>query len=315
MRFLVCSPNYSKKWNCVHEVFKQDLFKEQDAVFFGPGYPLWEDNKKYSALQLMQQFSADILFVFHSKYVRHWLTDIEFVKTSVCYQVDYYPERLNEQWRNDYIIFNKFNLTVFPNRFMIDQFRKMNEGRKIPLTLYLPFGINPDLVASLENEIERDIDISCIMSINKNEYPNRQIIFDTLRKSRIPNAFLHKLTQSSEALPLEVYINTLQRTKIAVHSCDKYRSTALKCFEVLGCRALLLTDTATDFDYLGFKDGTNYISYDVGQLKSLPKQIERILLDKERLQLIANNGLEFVVRNHTNKHRALKLWSFIKGAL
>jgi spore maturation protein CgeB len=83
----------------------------------------------------------------------------------------------------------------------------------------------------------------------------------------------------------------------------------------LGCGALLLTDTATDFDYLGFKDGVNYISYDVGQLKSLPKQIERILIDKEKLQSVASEGLDFVTRSHTNQHRALKLWSFIKGAL
>ena len=314
MRFLVCSPNYSKKWNCVHEIFKQDLFIDQDAVFFGPGYPLWEDNKKYSALQLMQQFSADILFVFHSKYVRHWLTDIEFVKTSVCYQVDYYPERENEKWRNDYIIFNKFNLTVFPNRFMIDQFRKMNEGKNLPLTLYLPFGVNTELFKP-DPSVDRHIDLAAIMSFNKAEYPNRQILFDSLRKSLIANSFLHKITHSAEAFSLDFYINTLQRAKIVVHSCDKYRSTALKCFEVLGCGALLLTDTATDFDYLGFKDGVNYISYDVDHLKSLPKQIERILRDKEKLQLIANNGLDFVVKNHTNHHRALKLWSFIKGAL
>ena len=122
MRCLVCSSNYVARWNSVHEIFKQDLFENQDVVFFGPGYPLWEDNKKYSAVQLVQKFSADILFVFHSKYVRHWLTDVELVKTSVCYQVDYYPEREHEQWRNEYLLLNKFNLTIFPNRFMIDQF-------------------------------------------------------------------------------------------------------------------------------------------------------------------------------------------------
>ena len=314
MRFLVCSPNYAARWNCVHEIFKQDLFEGQDVVFFGPGYPLWEDGKIYSALQLMQQFSADILFVFHSKYARHWLTDIEFVKTSVCYQVDYYPERLNEQWRNDYIIFNKFNLTIFPNRFMIDQFRKMNEGKNLPLTLYLPFGVNIELFKP-DPAIERRIDLAAIMSFNTSEYPNRQILFDSLRKSLIPNSLLHKITHCSEAFSLDFYIHTLQQAKIAVHSCDRYKSTALKCFEVLGCGALLLADTATDVAYFGGKDGINYINYDVDHLRGLPKQIKRILQDKDKLQLIANNGLDFVKKNHTNQHRALKLWSFIKGAL
>ena len=314
MRYLVCSPDYSARWNSVHEIFKQDLFESQDVVFFGPGYPLWEDNKTYSAVQLLQKFSADILFVFHSKYVRHWLTGIELVKTSVCYQVDYYPEREHEQWRNEYLLLNKFNLTIFPNRFMIDQFRAINYGRKLPLTLYLPFGVNTELF-KLDPEVERRLDIAAIMSFNKVEYPNRKIIFDTLRKSLISNAFLHKITCSSEAFSLDFYIKALQQAKIALHSCDRYKSTALKCFEVLGCGALLLTDTATDFDYLGFRDGVNYINYDVDVIKKLPKQIAKILKDKDKLQLIAENGNQFVNQNHTNQHRALKLWSFIKGAL
>lgn len=314
MRCLVCSPNYTKKWNSVHEIYKQDLFEDQDVVFFGPGYPLWEDNKIYSALNLMKQFSADILFVFHSKYVRHWLTDIEFVKNSVCYQVDYYPEREHEQWRNDYLLLNKFNLTIFPNRFMIDQFRAMNSERELPFTLYLPFGINIEIFKP-DLEVEKSMDIACIMSFNKKEYPNRQIIFDTIRKSLMSRSFLHKITHSSEAFHLDFYIHTLQQAKIGIHSCDRYRSTALKCFEILGCGALLFTDAATDFDHLGFRNGVNYIEYSVDQIRSIPKQLERILKDTDKLQLIANNGIDFVQQNHTNKHRALKLWSFIKGAL
>jgi hypothetical protein len=284
------------------------------VVFFGPGYPFWEDDKIYSALNLMKQFSADILFVFHSKYVRHWLTDVEFVKNSVCYQVDYYPEREHEQWRNDYLLLNKFNLTIFPNRFMIDQFRRINVDRKLPLTLYLPFGINTDLFSNGTGR-ERTIDVSCIMSFNKVEYPNRKRLFDTMRKALIPNAFLHKINQSLDALHLDVYIEALRQSKIAVHSCDKYKSTALKCFEILGCGAALFTDVATDFDYLGFRAGVNYIEYNVDHIKNIPKQIDRILQDEDKLQSIANSGHQFVNQNHTNKHRALKLWTFINGAL
>lgn len=314
MRCLVVSPNYSSRWNSVHETFKQDLFEGQDVVFFGPGYSLWEDNKIYSALQLMQQFSADILFVFHSKYVRHWLKDIEFVKTSVCYQVDYYPEREHEQWRNDYLILNRFNLVAFPNRFMIDQFRRMNTGRELPLTLYLPFGINTDIFKA-DFTKKKSVDVSCIMSFNKIEYPNRQILFDVIRKSLFPNTLLHKITKSSEAFSLDFYIHTLQQSKIGIHSCDRYRSTALKCFEILGCGALLFTDAAIDFDYLGFKNGINYIEYDPDYIKKVPKQLTCILQDKDRLQSIVKEGNQFVNQNHTNQHRALKLWSFIKGAL
>jgi hypothetical protein len=313
MRYLVLSPNYSRRWNSVHEVFKQDLFDGKDVVFFGPGYPLWED-RTYSAVDLMHKFEADVLFIFHSKWTRTWLTDIHLVKNSINYQVDYYPTRDNEAWRNDYLIFNDFNIVIFPNRFMIDQFLAMNKGRKLPMTLYLPFGVNTDLFKP-DSSVEKSIDISGIMSCNAKEYLHRENLYEIFRKAQTPNAFFHRINGTKDAFPLEMYISSLQKSKISLHSCDKYRSTAMRCFEILACGAVLLTDIPSDFNFLGFEDRNHYISYDVDRIKKLPNKIDRLLKDYGELSRISKSGTDFINKYHTNKHRADKLWSFVKGAL
>jgi hypothetical protein len=312
MRYLVLSPNYSERWNNVHEIFKKDLFEGKDAVFFGPGYPLWED-KTHSAVDLMKQFDADILFIFHSKWSRGWLTDIQLVKDSVNYQVDYYPEREREEWRDDYLIYNNFNVVAFPNRFMVDQFLARNKGRKLPITLYLPFGVNSDIFKP-DFSLEKNIDVSGIMSFNKEEYPYREVIFDRLKKAFVPHAFFHRINETHEAFPLEIYINALQRSKISLHSCDRYRSTAMRCFEILACGAVLFSDVSTDFDILGFKEGVHYFGYEIGSIKAIPKLIDKLLARKD-LQQIAENGVKFIQEFHTTRHRAEKLWTFLKGTL
>ena len=321
MRYLVLSPNYSDRWNKAHEIFKQDLFEGKDVVFFGPGYPLWED-KIHSAVQLMSKFNADILFVFHSKHTRAWLSDIELVKYSINYQVDYFPERAQDSWRNEYLRFNKFSLVIFPNRIMVDQFLASNKGGKGPMTLYLPFGVNTDIFKPISFGV-RNIDLAAIMSMNRIEYPHREAVFEVLHKAHMPNIFLHQVKQSSAVIPLDKYISLLQNSKLTLHVCDRYRSTPLRCFEVLACGSVLFSDTPTDFAHLGFIDGVNYISYSSSNIRSLPKILNKILSGEATtkgtsllpLAQIAENGLKLIQQRHTNKHRADKLWTFLKGAL
>ena len=322
MRSLVLSANYSDRWNCVHEIFKQDLFDGKDVVFFGPGYPLWEE-RKYSAVALMSRFDADILFVFNSKNSRDWITDIELVKTTINYQVDYYPDRTHDSWRDNYITYNRFNIVIFPDRSKVDQFLMRNKSKKLPITLYLPHGVNTALFKP-NTSVVKDINVAAIMSINPIEYPRRNDIFKVLSKSDIPNLFLHKVIKTSDAIPLDKYINFIQSSRVTLQSCDRYKSAAIKCFEVMACGSVLFSDEALDYTSLGFIDGVNYIKYSNGNLKAIPKILRRVLSDgclvirgRENLPLeqIAANGVDLICRRHTNKHRADKLWTFLKGVL
>ena len=310
MRTLVLSENYSCRYNCVREIFLQDLFEGKDAIFFGPGYPGWEDGI-YSAKELMHLYEADLLFVSSSKWVRHWITEIAPVSNSVIYMVDYYP-RDSEKWRNDFLIEHKFNAILFPQQHMVDRCLKMHSTMPVKV-FHLPHGVNTDLFKP-DLSINKDINISAVMSINTVEYPNRDRILAAIERVKFPAAFLRGIRSwRDQSLGLEKYINLLQRSKLGMQSCDRYGSVAIKHFEIMASGAVLFTDHAHDFQKLGFQGGVHFIGYRNKKVWDIPRLIKEALRDTDRLKEISTNGVEFINQRHTNRHRAEELWTFMEG--
>ena len=97
------------------------------------------------------------------------------------------------------------------------------------------------------------------------------------------------------------------------HSYDvNYRN-----FETIGCGTVLLTNWNDMLDELGFVNGENCIIYD-DQYASiipsgLPEMVQGYLDDPEKLQTIAQKGLE-LSKKHTYIQRAKAVIDMLNGA-
>lgn len=304
MKILLLSPNQSTKYNRGHQLFRNEIGRQNEVIYYGSGYPNY--NTKLSVKEIIKQCygtnKPDIILTYGYRYTKPFkglgnITDIPKVHIAVDYfgQSGKFKGTMTEQ--NIAFRQNKPDLTFGVVGQVVRNLQKNNICDKIFL---LPFSVDTNIYKP--SNITKTIDVMASFTVRDDVYPNRRKVHKLLGSM--------KITKVTAKVVLAQLINTINRSRIIITSNNIFNSLSMRYTETLACEGFLLADKPEDFDELGYIDGKHLVIYkDLDDLKD--KMMFYFQNPKVR-RFIAKNGYDFVVKNHSNIIRVKQFNDIVK---
>jgi hypothetical protein len=301
LKIVMLSKNQIYKRNWGRELFKLDMSKYHDVLFFGKGYRGTTSFNIPSILKKVDK--TDLIFSSVFSYASMFSGFDQIINIpKVHWEVDYvlpknsYPGTIHVQ--NPFYHRSKFDLMFGVTKRMVNDMKDNKTAKKI---YWLPFSVSTDKYKNLN--LERDIDVMSVFLVKNYLYPKRsylQKVIKSLPFKTFTDYVIH-----------EQYINTLNRSKIFVTSNNIYGSLNMKYTEIPACGTLLFANVPEDLNDVGFKDGENIIIYK--NWKDLKSKIRYYLKNDNERQEIANNGMKLVTTKHSNEVRIKEMTEIIEN--
>jgi hypothetical protein len=172
--------------------------------------------------------------------------------------------------------------------------------------LVLPWCFDDSISVHEKSDVKKiKFDIGWIGRSDAKFYKKRRIILNKILQSG------YKLNDVEKKYSWTEMFEVFQLSKIVINvSRDDYPEDAnMRCFEAMGCGALLLTQKNTELEELGLYAGKHFITYQNDD--DLIKKVEYYLQNDDERNSIAINGRKEVLINHTYKKRVEELVNFI----
>jgi len=304
MRILVLSPNQIEKYNWTHQLFRNEISKHYDVVYYGEGFPNYIPEKPIPEL-LKELDNIDLIMTYGMRYTLPFigLGEISHIpKAHIA--VDYFPNATGGTYEANHKLFerDKYNIYFGVVSDIVKNLEKNNVCKKAFL---LPFSIDTNIYKKLD--IPKKYDIFASFTVRDDTYPNRSKVQNLVRYlSDEYRAYMKRVVH-------EDYIQKINESRLAITSNNKFKSLSIKYYETMACGTLLLADEPEDFSELGFVDRVHCVLYkDLDDLFELIK----FYLNHENLrETIALNGYEFIRNNHNNEIRVKQMIKIIQDEL
>lgn len=308
MNILFLNPNQIRAHNWGHQLFKNEFAKHHNVVYYGKGFPNF--NPKLTVPQLIERTKIpfDIILTYQIKYCKDFkgLGKIKDV-SKVHIQIDFKSKK-RRAMRMKLFGRNKYDLIFAATTSHLEDLKK---ALKIDKVYLLPFSVDIDKYKNLG--LERDIDVIAVFSIRTATYPTRGRIQKLVKRLGVRSFVASQKKARSYKVIHEDYVRLINRSKIFAHGNSRYGDLNMKYFEALACGALFLTDKPVDFERLGFVDGKHMVLYEgLGDLKD---KIEYYLKHETERLSIAEQGMEFVRKNHNCGVRVKQFTKVVQGIL
>ena len=304
MRILVLSPNQIEKYNWTHQLFRNEISKHYDVVYYGEGFPNYIPEKPIPEL-VKELDNIDLIMTYGMRYTLplNGLGEISHI-TKAHIAVDYFPNATGGTYEENHKLFerDKYNIYFGVVSDIVKNLEKNNVCKKAFL---LPFSIDTNIYKKLD--IPKKYDIFASFTVRDDTYPNRSKVQNLVRYlSDEYRAYMKRVVH-------EDYIQKINESRLAITSNNKFKSLSIKYYETMACGTLLLADEPEDFSELGFVDRVHCVLYkDLDDLFELIK----FYLNHENLrETIALNGYEFIRNNHNNEIRVKQMIKIIQDEL
>ena len=303
MKILLLSPNQIKRYNWGHQLFRNEIGRQHDVLYYGDGYPNY--NPKLNVQEIIKKHyktKPDIILTYGFKYTLAFrgLGDIKNIP-KVHISVDYFGKKGKFKGtllkQNEFFKRNKPDLVFGVVSEVVDNLRNNNISDKIFL---LPFCVNTNIYKVCNNN--KSIDVLAAFTTRDDVYPNRNKIHKLLNRMNV--------TKITKRVIHKQLVNCINQSRICITSNNIFRSLSMRYTEVLSSGGFLLADKPSDFDKLGYVDGKHLIIYN--GLKDLKNKIIYYLNKPKERKRISKNGTLFVRNNHSCKVRVKQFTNIIK---
>lgn len=298
---LLLAWNRHKKYNWGFELFRRELAKYHNVLFYGEGYYCnYDPNISiHSIFELYGKPDVILTDIEDRKYMfpkglPEALGDINDI-LKIHYCGDYYPRqwgRYNKHFRKV-----KYDVILAPVTQVLKNLRTNNISGQHYL---FPYSVDTSIYYN--QNLKRTIDVTAPLSWK--ERCRRPLVL--FIKENFPNS-------SIERVKKEAYIKNINESKIFVTCNETFKQLSRKYAEALICGALLMADRPDDLDEFGYKDGEHLILYK--GLDDLKDKINYFLEHDDERKKIAEAGMRFVKENHSNKIRIKELTVIIETEL
>lgn len=297
MCILLVTTDRSKAFNWGHSLFLGEVLKQAGGIAYGPGYPGWSPERtSIPEVICWMGERPELILSFMGKYSR-WaegMSKIDIPKVHII--VDYFPWCYGEE--NSFLKKADISLSLANFQHEVRALR----GRGFTAE-HLPLSISHSAFPDLG--LERDLDVTCILSVVNYAYPTRAAVLQTV--ARLPYKVFARNSTPSNRVWREEYVELINRSKIFVNAVDSCHSLNFKFFEACAGGALLLTEKAEGMKEAGFLDGENCVVY--SGVQELSKKIRFFLSNEEERIRIAKNGRDLVLSKHTDQIRVQEMLS------
>jgi len=294
MKILLLSPNQITKKNWTHQLFRNEIGKHHDVTYYGEGYPNFEPNKPIP--ELVKGKGYDLILTYGMKYTEPFIGigDIkDIVKAHII--VDYFPDATSGTYERNHRLFRRDNYDVYFG-VVGDIVRNLFKNKVTTKAFLLPFSIDTNLYKKIEQP--KVYDVMAVYTLRSDTYPLRN------RVQRLVSS-LHDLKTYTGKAKHRTYIDVINKSRICLTSNNKFKSLSIKYTEFLSCGSFMMADKPEDFSELGYIDGEHLVLYN--DLRDLQSKIYYYLKNYKEREKIANQGMEFVRKNHSNEVRVKQM--------
>jgi len=306
MKVLIIAFNQIDNYNWGHELFRREIARCADVIFFGPGHTpngleLLDFLKKIN----ISIHDFDFVFTHGLKYTKK-IKDIYDIPKDVCkvhYVIDYFlPKgefkgRADDQHKflNEYkpdIVFSVYHNSIKP----------LSKNIECANIFSLPFsacGYTYKKTKCVKQNV-----VSTCFSRRNDVYPNRTIAIDYLKKNKIrimDRRIHHK------------YVRAINRCKISLGVNDIYNSLNMRVTEILSSGGLLLTNKPNYIEKLGLENKKHYIEYTT--FDDMIDKIKYYMKYSKQRKEIENNGMNHVRRYHSCNKRVHEMIDIVKKVI
>ena len=294
MKVLLLSHFQGAMANWCHEHLKEEICRQHPTRLCGRGYPNYDEEPTASDLEA--RYQPDVIVSYGWK---QWIREVEAPVAMMI--VDAYPAMGDiSSTVNNYVKFlktNSVNLLLAFSPQSRDNLLDAGVATRIEL---LPYSVDTNIYQPIK--MEKDIDVLAAFREHPSAYPFRAQIHEMLREM--------PLVSHCKFVIHRQHINAINRSKIVVHSNNKYGALCWRYFEVLACGGFLLTDKPTGYDCVGLVPGEHFAVYET--LDDLEKKIYYYLNHPEERDAIASAGMKFVRENHSMIQRVREFTDIVK---
>jgi spore maturation protein CgeB len=285
-----------KKGNWNHELFRRELARQHDVIFWGIGYKNYDLRLSISDVIEKNPGIDFILTHFEHRTKFFWgLENIQNIpKVHIC--GGDYDEKTYEGW-NSHFERIKYDMVFGRYTRMIKDLRKNGVKGKI---YYLPWSV--DTNKHYKQNIKKNIDVAAIFQAHRRIHPERLKLKKLIKKMGM-NSFVGTAW-------FEDYVQKINESKIFVSANVKFPRLSGKYYEVLACGTFFLTTRPEDLERLGFKNGEHLVLYK-DDFSDLKDKIDYFLEHEDEREEIAKNGMDFVRKNHSSEVRVRELMEMV----
>lgn len=304
MKILILNPNQITKYNWGHQLFRNEIARQHDVVFYGEDFQNF--NGEYNVKKIIENnYSSppDIILTYGGRYSLKYegLGNVKIPKVHIT--VDYVREK-GIQIQNEKIFSkNKYDLVFGISEYAVGLLKKNKVCDEIYI---LPFSVDTRIYKQITN-IKKEPWVLAAFTSRTDVYPNRTKVRKVLKKSGISIITKRVVHQK--------FIELINRCKITLTSNNIWKSLSMRYTETLACGGFLLADKPADLELVGLKDGEHLIIYkDMKDLKEKALYYLDPKNEKER-QKIAIQGMNFVRKNHSCEQRVKEMTKIIRRVI
>jgi len=302
MNFLILAPNHIRKYNWGHFLFRREIGRQHNTVYYGEGFPNY--NEKLTVKEVINKFckkEPDVILTHGWRYTLPFkgLGKVSIPKVHI--NVDYVREPgISKQ--NKLFAKNKYDLIFAITQRALDLHVKNKVCDKVRL---LPFSVDTNIYKN--TNIKKQNVVLAAYTDRPDIYPNRRNARTAIQKTGI-KVIKKRVIQRD-------LIRCINFAKITLTSNNMFKSLSMRYTETLGCGGFLLADKPDDLELLGLVDGKHLVIYK--NLKDLAKKANYYIDDKNEKEraLIAKQGMDFVRKNHSCEQRVKEMTEIIKEEL
>jgi len=305
MKILLLSPNQISRYNWGHQLFRNDLNKYHNVIYYGDGYSGYNPNTNTNQI-IKKHNDSNIILTYGLRYtIPFGNFKVPSHMKRVHVLVDFFPAHpggYKGTWGRykNFLSNTKFDLLLVRQGCQLDYLKQINCN--VPAYLF-PFSV--DITAYKKLGLNKTIDVLTSSTSRGDVYPNRVQVNKLVNKMGLKNI--------TKRIVQQQYIKAINQSKIAIISTNVFNSPNMKFTEFTACGTFVLSDKPADFEQLGFEDGKHLVLYN--GLKDLKNKIRYYLKhDKER-EKIASEGMNFTKQYHNNTIRIQQFTKLVENIL
>jgi len=301
VKFLILSPNQIKRYNWGHQLFRNEIGRQEQTIYWGEGFPNF--NKTLKVKDVIDKhcpWKPDIILTYGWRYSVDFkgldrINDIAKVHITVDYGR---PEGIPKQ--NNFFKKNKYDLV-----FAITQnaYRLLTKNKVCDKIEIIPFSVDTNVYKRLGMPVKDQV--LAAFTARSDIYPNRGKVQKAIKQMGIPIITKRVVHQK--------LIRCINSSKITVTSNNVFRSLSMRYTETLACGGFLMADRPDDLEMVGLKDGEHLVIYK--NIKDLKNKVKYYLEHEVERKRIAKQGMKFVKNHHSCETRVREMVKIINEGL
>ena len=264
------------------ELFREEVARQHDVLNWGWGYRYnWIQHRQLS--EPIDFFGTPdiVLTDDFGYYVSLGILDIDAVKAHIV--GDFYYGMDDKFLRKYLVIFEQYDILFAVCDSAV---RLVKEHLPEKKCVFWPYSVDVNFFRNYDRD--RPIDVFFGASTSGALYGwDRRNIYEMLKE-----LYVEGLNTYPKKIYFYGYVDTLNKSKIAISNNSMYGFMPKKVLEIMACGSLLLTDKCEEFDLLGIEDGKHVVVYN--DLDDLRDKIYYYLENDSEREKIALNGNKLV---------------------